>query len=89
MTSVPTRPSSRPSTTIATALTTEPCASATDMTRPTIISEKYSAAPNSSAIAVSGGAKSATSKVATVPAKKEPMAAMASAAPARPFRAIW
>ena len=38
---------------------------------------------------VSGGAKSATRKVATVPAKNEPIAAVASAAPARPLRAIW
>ena len=87
--SVPTRPSSRPSTTIASALTIEPCASATDETRPTIISEKYSAEPNCSAIAVSGGANSATRNVETVPAKNEPIAAIASAAPARPLRAIW
>ena len=87
--SVPTMPSSRPSTTIASALTIEPWASAMDETRPRIISEKYSAAPNCSAIAVSGGAKTATRKVATVPAKNEPIAAMASAAPARPLRAIW
>ncbi len=86
--SVPTTPSSRPSTTIASALTIEPWASAIDDTSPTIISEKYSAAPNSSAMAVSGGANSATRKVDTVPAKKEPMAAIARAAPARPLRAI-
>ena len=58
---------------MASALRTEPWASAIDETRPTTISEKYSAAPNFSAIAVSGGAKSATRKVATVPAKNEPM----------------
>ena len=62
---------------------------AIDETRPTIISEKYSAAPTCKAISVSGGAKIATRKVETVPAKKEPSAAMASAAPARPLRAIW
>ena len=66
----------------------EPCANAIEETRPTTISEKYSAAPNLSAIAVSGGAKSATRQVATVPAKKEPSAATASAVPARPRRAI-
>jgi hypothetical protein len=74
---------------MASALTIEPWASAMEETRPTTISEKYSAAPNSSAIAVSGGAKMATRKVETVPAKNEPIAAMARAAPARPLRAIW
>ena len=74
---------------MASALTIEPWASATDETRPTTISEKYSAAPNLSAIAVSGGANRATRKVETVPAKNEPIAAVASAAPARPLRAIW
>ena len=74
---------------MAMALTTEPWASATDITRPTIISEQYSAEPNFSAIAVSGGAKSAISTVAIVPATKEPIAAVASATPARPLRAIW
>ena len=44
--SVPTRPSSRPSTIIAIALTTEPCASTTAATRPSTISAKYSGAPN-------------------------------------------
>ncbi|MNL18116.1 hypothetical protein D3C87_1392480 [compost metagenome] len=74
---------------MASALTMEPWASAMDETRPTTISEKYSAAPNSSAIAVKGGAKTATRKVETVPAKNEPIAAIASAAPALPLRAIW
>lgn len=73
---------------MASALMTDPCASATEETRPTIISEKYSAAPNSSAISVKGGAKSATRNVETVPAKNEPRAAIASAVPARPLRAI-
>lgn len=50
---------------------------------------KYSAAPNFSAIVVRGGAKSATSSVATVPAKNDPSAATASAVPALPRRAIW
>ena len=36
-----------------------------------------------------GGANSASRIVATVPAKKEEMAAVASAGPARPCRAIW
>ncbi len=74
---------------MANALTIEPWASAIDETRPTTISEKYSAAPNLSATAVSGMARTATRKVDTVPAKKEPSAAIDSAAPARPLRAIW
>ena len=75
-TSVPTRPSSRPSTIIASAFSTEPWASATEQTRPSTISEKYSGGPNLSATPASGGANTAITTVATVPAKKEPSAAM-------------
>ena len=66
------------------ALMIEPLASTTAKIRPSTISEKYSAGPNSSAIAVSGAPSAATRTVATQPAKNEPMAAMASAGPARP-----
>jgi hypothetical protein len=38
---------------------------------------------------VSGAPSAATSTVATQPAKNDPMAAIDSAAPARPCRAIW
>ena len=55
--SVPTRPSSSPSTIMATALITEPCASTTAATRPSTISEKYSGAPNDWPTLASGGAK--------------------------------
>jgi hypothetical protein len=88
-TSVPTMPSSRPSTIIAIALSKEPDASTTAPISPTTISEKYSAGPNLNASSVSGGANAATSTVAKQPATKEPIAAMPSAAPARPRRAIW
>ena len=54
-TSVPTMPSSRPSTTIASDFTMSPCASTAAATRPISISEKYSGAPNLSAISASGG----------------------------------
>ena len=74
---------------MASALRIEPWASAMAETRPSTISEKYSAAPNFSAITVSGGAKIATSKRGDVPAKNEPSAATASAVPALPLRAIW
>src|SRR3546814_16799571 len=70
--SVPTRPSSRPSTTMARALMIEPCASAIDETRPTTISEKYSAATKRRASPDSGGAKIATERVDTDTAKNEP-----------------
>ena len=55
---------------------------------PSTISEKYSAGPNRSATSAKGGANSATSSVAAVPAMNEPMAAVASARPALPWRAI-
>ena len=66
-----------------------PWASTAAATRPISISEKYSGEPNLSAISASGGPASAISSVPTVPAKNEPMAAIASAGPARPWRAIW
>jgi len=74
---------------MAMALGSEPDASTTAPTRPSTMSEKYSAGPNLKATSASGGAKAASSSVATQPAKNEPRAAMARAAPARPLRAIW
>ena len=88
-TSVPTRPSSRPSTIMAMALSSEPEASTTAPIRPRTISEKYSAGPNLKANSVSGGANAARISVPTQPAKNEPRPAAASAGPARPLRAIW
>jgi hypothetical protein len=81
-TSVPTIPSNRPSTIIAIAFTSDPCASTTAPIRPSTISEKYSAGPNLSASADSGSDTAATRIVAHVPAKNDPSAAIASAAPA-------
>ena len=74
---------------MARALTVEPLASAMEAIRPSTTSEKYSAGPNARAASASGGAKSASTTVATVPAKNEPSAAVAKASPARPWRAIW
>ena len=85
----PTWESSRPVRITASALSTEPFASTTAKIRPSTISEKYSAGPNSSATATSGGPSAAISTVVTQPAKNEPIAAIESAAPARPFLAIW
>ena len=70
------------------ALSSEPCASTTEATSPSTISEKYSAGPNLSARLARGGAASAITRVARVPATNEPMAAVASATPARPCRAM-
>ena len=70
------------------ALMSEPCASTIEATRPSTISEKYSGDWNWSATADSGGARKAMTNVAIVPAKNEPMAAVASAAPARPCWAM-
>ena len=87
--SVPTIDSSRPNRIIAIAFGTESLASTTAKTRPSTISEKYSAGPNFNATAVSGLPSIATTTVATQPAKNEPSAAMASAGPALPCLAIW
>ena len=65
LTSVPISPSSSPSTTIASALSSEPWASTTAAIRPSTISEKYSAGPNLNATSASGGANAAISSVAT------------------------
>ncbi len=88
-TSVPTMPRSRPRTIIPIALTSEPRASTTAASSPSTISEKYSAGPNLSATSASGGANAATRSVAKQPATNDPIAATASAVPARPWRAIW
>ena len=87
--SVPTVEARRPTSTIEIAFGIEPRASTTAKARPATISEKYSAGPKIIASLVSGTARAATTSVANEPAKNEPMAAMPSAAPARPCFAIW
>jgi hypothetical protein len=86
--SVPTVPMSRPSKTIAMALRSDPWARTVAPTSPNTIREKYSAGPNFRATSASGGANMATATVPTHPAKNDPSAAVASAGPARPWRAI-
>ena len=86
--SVPIVDRSSPSRIIASAFGTDPRASTTANASPRTISEKYSADPKSSASFTSGAASAAITIVATHPAKKEPIAAMPSATPARPCRAI-
>ena len=87
--SMPTIPIRSPNNTMAIALRSDPCARTVAPTRPNTISEKYSAGPNFSATSASGGANIAKATVPTQPAKKEPIAEVASAGPARPWRAIW
>ena len=67
----------------------EPFARTTAKISPSTISEKYSAGPNRSAMLVNGAPRAATSTVETQPAKNDPIAAIASAGPARPCFAIW
>ena len=74
--------------TMPTAFTTEPWARITAAISPNSISAKYSGERNFTANAASTGANAAMRMVPTQPAKREPTAAMASAAPARPFCAI-
>src|SRR3954471_7129301 len=87
--SEPTVDNKRPIKTIAIALKIEPLASTTAKHKPSTISEKYSAGPNFSASAVRGTPSAATSTDEKQPAINEPIAAIASAGPARPCLAIW
>jgi hypothetical protein len=73
---------------MASACRSEPLARTMDATSPSTIREKYSAGPNLSASSAIGGAKSATRNVAAVPAMNDPIAAVASANPALPARAM-
>ena len=77
-------PSSRPSSTMPTALITDPEASTTAPTIPTSIKAVYSAGPKANAMPANAGAKAANTRVPTQPAKNEPSPATASAGPARP-----
>ena len=85
----PTIDSSKPNTIIAMAFRIDPLASTVAKIRPSTISEKYSAGPNASASLVNGAPSTAIKTVETQPAKNDPIAAIASAGPARPCLAIW
>ena len=90
LTSVPTRPSSRPSTIIAIAFSSEPCASTTAADQAEHHQrEVFGRAELERERGERQARAAAMTSVATVPAKNEPSAAMASAGPARPCRAIW
>src|SRR6266540_3487665 len=70
------------------ALSTDPRANTIASPRPSTIRPKYSAGPKRSASLVSGAPMAAMTRVATVPAQNDAMAAMPSAMPAWPFFAI-
>ena len=87
--SVPTLAIHRPTSAASSALTIERPASSTTSARPSDISAKYSGELKESANLAIGGATSISPTTPTVPATNEAIAAMPSAAPARPLRAIW
>ena len=58
------------------------------MVNASTITAKYSAGPNFSAMSTTSGDSKVSAIVASVPATNEPMAAVASAGPARPALAI-
>ncbi len=64
-------------------------ANTAEKTRPISIREKYSAAPISRAHRPTSGPKKATIRVEMMPPTNDAIAAVASAGPARPWRAIW
>ncbi len=86
--SVPMLVSHSPSSSDSSPLSSEAPDSSTTSARPRHISAKYSGELNDSANAATGGATSVSPITPTVPATNEAIAAMPSAAPARPLRAI-
>ena len=89
MVSSPTVPRNVPTPAIIRALTIDFSARKMRMVRPRIMREKYSGAPNFRATATRGGARTCRTTMPTVPAMKDPKAAIPRAGPARPCRAIW
>ena len=87
-TSVPMPAIQRPTSIASSALAIERPASSTTMASPSDINPKYSGALKASASFASGGAMSIRPITPTVPAIKEAIAAMPSAGPALPLRAI-
>ena len=87
--SVPIEVSHSPSSIAKRPLISEGPDSSTTSARPRHISAKYSGELNDSAKTATGGAMRLSAITPKVPAMNEAMAAMPSAAPARPWRAIW
>ena len=88
-TSMPIAAIRNPSAIISTPFTGEPVIMNSVQTTPSTISAKFSGGPNRIATAAIAGAKNVMTMTPSVPATNEPMAAMPSAAPARPCLAIW
>ncbi len=86
--SIPTRPSASPRKRLKRPRTTESPSNTATAAKATIVSAKYSAGPNCNANVARGGAKNVSAIVASVPATKDPIAAVVSAAAPRPCRAI-
>jgi len=74
---------------MATARSFDPAVRYVTMVKPRTRSAKISGGPKRRATEVSAGASSMIPRHADVPAMNDPKAAMPSAGPARPWRAIW
>ena len=86
---MPTAAIKNPSAIISTPFTGEPLIMKSVQTTPSTISAKFSGGPNRMATAAMAGAKNVITMTPSVPATNDPIAAMPSAAPARPCFAIW
>ena len=86
--SIPTKPKSRPRASAIRPRKTERPSTADTATSASTINAAYSAGPKASAASTTSGAKNVKASVPIVPATKLPMAAVASAGPPRPLRAI-
>jgi hypothetical protein len=89
MVSMPTVPRASPIATITKANMTEPPDSRESSISPATARAKYSGGPKRRAWSASQEEASMIPTTPTDPAMKEPTAATASAAPARPLRVIW
>ena len=86
---MPTNPNVSPSSRLSQPFNLDSPSIVVTITKASTISAKYSADPNASASFTINGAVRLSASVASVPATNDPIAAVASAAPARPLRAIW
>ncbi len=86
--SMPTVPSMMPTRTIRAARRIDVPVTPVRISSPSTAIAKYSGGPNASAQSATVGANSVSPTRPSVPATNEPMAATASAAPARPFFAM-
>ena len=87
--SMPTSPMPRPRNRLASPRSVDSPSTAETVVNASTISAKYSGGPNLSPSSTTSGERNVRPTVAMLPATKEPIAAVASAGPARPLRAIW